>query len=258
MGTLANILPMDTALNLHNDRPEGILSFLASRARSSTRTLTPSVNEVFKGCSEETTALLRNMIATRTRVEFRRELAAAFPKYLALNLAVSYFARAVIARDSLERLNRESICEIEADFRDKGLAAFGAAVRNQALFTVWTLRKIHEIVTQINSVKIDDSKKSDDAAKCTQFIIHEFRAQFSLDCLRMALNAAQPVYPEVSEELVDGLRSMVNAYAWARQGLALRNPSEELPLTVPPMDDESCDLLDAAMENASELIAEGL
>lgn len=244
-------------LGLSNQKFESVSSLLASRSKESAKALAPSVQEVFKGCRSELKAILLTMLGTRTRVEQRREFTRLFPKYMGLSLAISYFSSAVVPKDVIERLSRESICEIEADFRDKGLAAFGASIRSQALFTIWTLRKVNEIVTQIASSKLDNTKKSEDVSICVQFIANALRAKMSLDCLLMAMNEGIAIYPEVSDEFLDDLRSMVNAYAWARRGLELRVPVDDTPLDLPPMDDEDRELLDAAFVSASELV-EGL
>src|SRR5713101_2834057 len=146
----------EAGMTLQRERIEGVLSFLASRSKNSARTLAPNAVEVFNGCAEELRGILSNMIATRNRAEHHREFQLLFPKYVGLTLAMSHFATAVIPRESIERLSRESICEMEADFRDKGTEVFGEAVRSQALFTVWTLRKVNDIVDQIIAAKLDD------------------------------------------------------------------------------------------------------
>jgi len=237
-----------------HERPEGILSFLASRSKNSSRVLTPSAVDVFTGCAEAIKQLLRTTIETRTGAEFDRVFESEFPKYVALAMAMSHFASAMVERPVLERLTRESICEMEADFREKGLAAFGSAVRDQAMFTVWTLRKINELVTQILAAKLEDSKKKEDAEYCANFNFHTFNAHFSLDCLNMALDINQPVYPEVLEKLTNGLRSMVNAYAWARRGLDARIPTQEPNFTLAELDDEDRELMEASFGEASALM----
>jgi hypothetical protein len=225
---------MNTALTFEQQElfcraegPEGLLSFLVSRAKRAKRSLAPSASDVLAGCVDAIGVILRSAIETRTKTEYDRVFNSLFPKYAAVTIAISHFATAVIQRPLLEQLVRESICEIEADFRDKGLAAFGAVVRDQAVFTVWTLRKINELTDQITAVPIPPEKKKEDAEFSGKFNIHALRAQFSLDCLNAALDCGQPIYPEVLEQLVDGLRSMVNAYTWARRGLEIRIPSPE-------------------------------
>lgn len=234
--------------------PEGVLSFLASRSKSHAREMVPSATEVLKGCSEIIDQFLRSVIDARNKAEFGQIFESAFPKYVQLTLAVSQVTNAVVPKPVLERLARESISEMEADFRDKGLAVFGAAVRDQALFTVWTLRKIKEVVTQIAATRLVDAKKKDDAEYCAQFNVNTLRAQFSLDCLNMALHCGQAIYPEVQDELVDGLRAMVNAYAWARRGLEIRLPSEDFRFTAPELDDEDRELMEASFSEASAIL----
>jgi hypothetical protein len=243
----------DVGLALCSERLEGILSFLVSRSKDSSRSLAPSTNDVFSVCLQEIHHILRTVIDTKTHAEYSREFNRLFPKYVALNLSISHFATATIPRDAVERLTRESICEMEADFREKGVAAFGTAVREQALFTVWTLRKINEIVIQINATKLPPSKRKEDHKHCAEFNMHAFRAQFSLDALGMALDIERPVYPEVSDELMDGLRSMVNAYAHARKGLDLRAPSESPAFSTAAIDDGDAALLEVAFAEASDL-----
>jgi hypothetical protein len=175
-----------------------------------------------------------------------------FPKYAGLTMAISHFATAVIQKPLIEQLVRESICEMEADFRDKGLAVFGANVRDQAMFTVWTLRKISELTTQLNATPLVGARKVEDEECCGNFNFNALRAQFCLDCLNIALDDRRPIYPEVLEELVDGLRAMVNAYTWARRGLDLRvAPEETLPVAF-SIDDEDAALMDFSFSESSE------
>ncbi len=250
-----NALTMEEAeMIFSHERPEGALSFLASRSKSSSRTLTPAAVEVFRGCSDAANQLLRTAIETRSGAEFRRVFETSFPKYVALTFAMSHYASAVVPKPVIERLTRESICEMEADFRDKGLNAFGAAVRDQAIFTVWTLRKISELVTQIVAIKLDDSKKKEDDEYRSNFNINTFRAQFSLDCLNVALRDGDAIYPEVLEQLIDGLRAMVNAYAWARRGLEARVPTGQPAVVLSALDDEDRDLMEASFDEAATIL----
>ncbi|HEY1904160.1 MAG TPA: hypothetical protein VGG56_17150 [Terracidiphilus sp.] len=235
-----------------SDQPEGLLSFLVSRSKSASRSLTPSASEVLRGCADAVNQILRTAIETRSRAEFDRIFNEEFPKYAALTLAISHFATAVIQKPLREQLVRESICEMEADFRDKGLQAFGSAVRDQAMFTVWTLRKINELTTQINATPVASGRKAEDREFCSNFNLNALRAYFNLDCLGMALDDQRAIYPEVQEELVDGLRAMVNAYTWARRGLEIRIPTQELLPEISPIDDEDAALMDLSFSEASE------
>ena len=244
-------------LSLCNEKPlEGVLSFLASRSKEPSRELSKSAGEVFDGIAGVMDQLLTILIEKRTAGDFSAAFNEAFPKYFAMTLSLSRFAHAVVPPQVIDRLVGESLCEMESDFRAKALTVFGTAVRDQAMFTVWTLRKINDLVTQIAATKIEKSKKKEDREFATQFNIHVVRAHFSLDCLNIALRLDRPIYPEVMGELTDGLRSMVNAYAWARRGAALRAPTVEAPVESRAWDEEDENLLSASMQDMA-LMDEG-
>jgi hypothetical protein len=245
----------EAGLALQNERLD-VLSFLASRSKNSARTLAPTISDVFNGCAVQIRDILSNTLEARTRSDYFREFERSFSKYVGLTRAMSHFATAVIPRESIERLSRESICEMEADFREKGMEAFGETVRNQAIFTVWTLRKVNDLVDQIIAVKVDKSKKKADGNICAKFNFNLFYAHFSLDCLNFAIETNKPIYPEVLDVLTDGLKAMVNAYAHAREGLELRAPTEEPTFNIPPMDDEDRALLEMSLHAADDFAAD--
>lgn len=249
-------LVMGEELTCSPERPEGLLSFLVSRAKSAPRSLTPSASEVLRGCGDAIDQILRTAVETRSKTEFERIFKDMFVKYAGLTMAVSHFASAAIPKPVLDQLVRDSICEIEADFRDKGLATFGAAVRDQAMFTVWTLRKISELTTQIIAAPVTKERRTEDEDFCTNFNLNALKAQFSLDCLNMAMEDGRAIYPEVQDELVEGLRAMVNAYTWARRGLDIRVPMAEPASRTVPIEDEDMALMDFSFSEASELLEE--
>jgi hypothetical protein len=156
-------------------------------------------------------------------------------------------ARATVPAHILERLTQESFSEMEAEFRDGALASFGSAVRDQAIFTVWTLRKISDICQKIvDAPTLPKNLPSDDLENFKAFAWYAVLTRFHLDCLLKSMQVQQPIYPEVREVIIDGLRGVVNAYAWARQALDLRCP-EILPEIAPvKWDEEEQSLLDEA------------
>lgn len=222
-------------------------AFLASRPRKSARELSGATEDVFKGMTEALDHLLNGVIQKRTEAEFAAAFKESFPKYVDVILALSRFADAVVPSDVVQRIQWESFCEIEGDLREHGLAAFGRAVQEQTLFTVWTLRKINELLRQINSSKkvVPDLAKEDKEYSCN-YMVNTLRANFSLDCLSIALRKRQAIYPEVLDELTDGLRAAVNAYAWVRRGTDLRLSKQEPLLEPVEWDDEDRQLLEEA------------
>ena len=114
------------------DRPlDSVLVFLASLSKKSARELPAPASEVFKGIAELADQLVMNVIEKRTAAEFKEAFEFSFPKYAAITLSLSQFASVIVTPDVRERLTRESICELEADFRDRALVLFGASVRTK-------------------------------------------------------------------------------------------------------------------------------
>lgn len=233
---------------------EGVLTLLASRSKRSARELSAPVEEVFRGASTALDQMLTSLVEKRSGDDYDAALSDIFPKYAALTISISQIARAIVPEDVLERLTREAICELEADFRDQATAAFGSAIKERAMFTIWTVRRINEIVIKIHSTKItDESKKKEDKEFCVQFIICSLHAHLGLDCLRIALRQNRPIYPEVMERVMNGLRAMVNAYAWARRGLALRLPHADEAIENDGPDERDEALIRLSMSSFSDL-----
>lgn len=241
-------------LVLQNQRPaERVLAALASRSKNSSRELSEPISDVFKGVASVLDRLVMNVIEKRTGAEFEAAFAEDFPKYASLTSALSRIAIEIVPPEVVERLTRESICEMETDFRDKALASFGAAIRDQAMFTIWTLRKINDTVIQIANTKIDPSKRKEDEEYSSNFNITALWAHFSLDCLNMSLRLNRPIYPEVMAPLIDGLRAIVNAYTWARRGLDLRLPQQEVLVEQHVDDAEDEMLLHSSMKDFASM-----
>ena len=126
------------------------------------------------------------------------------------------------------------------------LVAFGSAIRDQALFTVWTLRKINDLVRQLSGQELKEDDKSKDKDFAGSFIYHGLRMRFHLDCLLTSMKHQRPIYPEILVAISDGLRSGVNAYAWIRQCVDLRTNAEEPVLPFIELDEEDREFIDAS------------
>jgi hypothetical protein len=239
---------------LRDDKPERVLAFLASRSKQSARQLPAPANEVFDGIREAVDQWVRSAIDARTEKEFRDAFATVFPKYLRITLALSAFANAVVPDETINRMALESICELEADFREKAQSAFGSEIKDQLMFTAWTLRKISDLLIQIAATKPDPSCREQDAEYCSHFLVTALHAKFSLDCFNMALRLNRAIYPEVMDTLKDGLRAVVNAYAWARRGAAIRVPAAQETIESDVSTQEENDLLASSMQDMAFIL----
>lgn len=180
----------------------------------------------------EVVAVIDGLISTsidqRTSVDFMRVREEVFPQYTSAIMALGALTRIVLTRQVIERLSAESFSEMEADFRDRGESTFGSDLTERGLFTVWTLRKIYDLAREIETAELPKDNAGEDAEKARDFLRSALWNRFHVDCLIKALRSGKPIYPEVTEQLRDGLRAAVNAYAHIRQWADLRNPRPDV------------------------------
>jgi hypothetical protein len=229
------------------------LAFPGSISEGSAKQLPASADELLRNIFALLENLVLSVIEKRTAAEFSRARDEALPKYLDAVIALSSLTQLLVKSEVVERLNREFFCELEADLRDRGLIAFGVAVRDQALFTVWTLRKISDLTSQIASVRqVGETQKPAVEQLLIPCIYHAIRTRFHVQCLVTSMQTGRPIYPDVLELVIDGLRSVVNAYALVRRLLDIF-----VPLTAPEIapvewDDEDRELLAEATRDMAE------
>ncbi len=144
----------------------------------------------------------------------------------------------------MTRLSHEAFSGMEAELREGALGAFGSAVRDQALFTVWTIRKIADLSERIGKAPaLSRPQTVADFELFQNFALHTMMTGFNLDCLLRSMRLSKAIYPEVLEVIINGLRSVVNAYALVRRALDLRIPTLEQELSPVEWDDEDEALL---------------
>jgi hypothetical protein len=212
-----------------------MLAFPGSVSEKSAKHLTSSAVELMRNISMILEDLLISVIKLKSGEEFQAARKAVFPQYFDAIRAFSVLARIVVQPSVLDRVSWESFSEMEAEL--------GAEVRDQAMFTLWTLRKIHDLCRNFSGVRLADHLKETDAQMCSNFITDVVWAQFHLSCLTKSMELRLPIYPEVKDVVIDGLRAAVNAYAWARRGLDLRVPKTQPIAASVEWDDEEQELL---------------
>jgi hypothetical protein len=158
--------------------------------------------------------------------------------------------RIVVPDAVMERVLGDSFCELEAAFRDEGVARFGGPAKDQAMFTVWSLRRTSSLIAKIASgAPVPPALKKDDEKIAGEFASCALWTQFHLDCLLTCIRSDRAVQLDVLPAIIDGLRAAVNAYGLARRGLALR-VSETEPLIEPyNWDEEDRELLASSMSD---------
>jgi hypothetical protein len=248
---------MNTAIATHDDlgtlRVVEVVALLGLPSKHTAKQqLSGLVDDAVKSIIGIVHRLVLSTIEKRTGDEFRAAFAETFPNYARLMIAISTVITSTVSRSLIDRISSESFCEMESDIREHALPAFGADVQSQAMFTVWTMRKINDLMQQIaQRSDITDSLKERDGRIAAHFTATLLTARFGLDCLTLSMYSPRnhPIYPEVLEVITDLLRSAVNAYAWIRQGVDLRFPVDEPVLPNVEWDDEDQELLNGSMRD---------
>jgi len=210
--------------------------------------LSVSVQEIFKVTTGVLDSLLVRAIEQKTAVDFVTARSAVFGDYWKATTALSGLAQVILQPRTIDRLVSESFSELEADFRGQGLIRFGAAARDQAMFTVWTLRKISRLLGKIHEAgDVPKSKKAADSKLAGEFSFFAAWSQFHLDCMIASIRFDKAINPDILDEISEGLRGAVNAYGLVRQGAELRIPVDEPTLAPIQWDDEDQELLASSM-----------
>jgi len=218
------------------------LAFLAFPAKRAAEQVSVTTDEIVKGICVLINQVLRDVISTRSKKEFRDSRAKYLGRYMQMMTALGGLVSASVNEAVIERLTNEALSEIEVEFESEG-HVFGEEVREQAIFTAWTLRKINDLVQQCNSKRVEGHLQEADLAFAREYVQHVLYARFHLDCLRVSLATKVALFPEPLAEISDGLRATVDAYAWVRQGRDLRHAeSADLPVDL-PWDEEQEELL---------------
>jgi hypothetical protein len=233
------------------------LAFVGLPSRRAAKQISGSAEDALRGIAALLEQMIVGAVEKRTAAEFKAAYDETFQSYAQLMNALGSLIRAVAPATVRERITAESLCEMEADFRDRALVAFGANMRDQALFTVWTLRKISDIAQRIGNAEASQDQREHDSKIATNFVYHAVRTRFHLDCLLWSMRTNRPIYPEVLGTISDGLRSAVDAYAWIRQAADLRSTHDEPILEYVDMDEEDRLFVDSsAFDMAKECPAD--
>lgn len=225
-------------------------TFVGLPSRKSARELSGSAEELLRGIKTVLDNLLLRAIENRTRAEFIAVRDKVFLDYSKTVTALSNLARVIVPSPTLDRLVVESLLELEADLLEHGLARFGVLARDQAIFTIWTMRKTNRLISVIAGAgPVPENLKADDERIATEFSLTSMLGHFHLNCLVASIHFNKAINPEVLNEICDGLRFTVNAYGLIRQGVDLRVAREEPAVTAYEWDAEDKELLASSMSD---------
>ena len=222
-------LALNHAFEIGNTN-DGVTLLGLPTERSAKRRMSASADEVAKTIGVVLDEMIVDVIQERTAAGFLNAANNALPRYAEMVLAFARIVTALVPRDKIARMASESFSELEADLRAHGVASFGSDMSERAVFTVWTLRKISSLMDVIERSEQANGHEDREERFARSFLVHALRARFHVDCLTTAMKTGRTLYPDVLPMIDDGLRSAVNAYAWVKQAVDLRNPTDEADL----------------------------
>jgi hypothetical protein len=230
----------------------GELSSIAGLpSNDAARQVSSSVGDLTQSLSGILNQMVTAAIEKSTASEFQAARQEIFPNYFRAVASMTNLIGAVVPKELLSRLTADSFCEIEADFEQRGAEAFGPAVRDEALFSVWTLRKANDLLHRVVSADgLAPTEVSEHEKRLgLSFVDAALWARFHVDCLRLAMRSNIPLSPAVLEEISGGLRMAVTAFAWMKQWFDLRFPIDEPVLEPVEWDAEDEALLADSMRD---------
>jgi hypothetical protein len=228
---------------------------LPSEAEHASKHLSGSTDELIRSVVSVIDGLVLFVMEKRTAQDFISARAETFPQYFVAMRALGDLMRILIPKHALERLIAESLSELEADFRDLGAQTFGRDLRDRGIFTVWTLRKINDLAQEVGKLPAPPKGNETAGDIVMKFAAHAIWTRFHIDCLVKSMRSNKPIFPEVVDVIVDGLRAAVNSYAWIRQVVDERTGGAEPVLSPVQWDEEDEELLaDSMRDLASEAL----
>jgi len=244
---------MNTTMTMPLNAAQGdTLAFLAFPAKRAAEQVNRTTDGIFRNIGTILNDIMSDMLSKRTAAEFNAAREDYVSTYMQVMLGLGKLISATVSDTVIDRLTYESLSEMEADFRETGAQSFGEDMKNQAIFTVWTLRKISDLSNRICSADaIEPHLIPTDREMADKFVFHILWGRFHLDCLKRSLRTSTPIYPEVLECVSEGLRSMVNSYSYIKQASDLRNKhSDDETMIDIEFDDEEQELVALSMRDA--------
>jgi len=199
--------------------------------------------------------LERQLIAVlraRSIAEFKAARETVMPRYVRALRALSDTVTNLVPAEVIEKVSEAITGDLAADLEAQREFRLGDQLAEQAVFSLWTIRRIGTLIREISFAgRVREDKRSSDNKLRHEYHVASLWAQFHMDLLFAAIRFDMPIAEEVRETICDGLRAAVNAYVIMKDALALRQ-SEPAADTEPldlPWDEEDEELLTASMRD---------
>lgn len=250
---------MEAILEMQKSMANGGLgelpAFVALPKKGTANEISVDAHEVFKKVAVVRDRLIMRAICAQTAIEFESERKKVYADVARSQKALGSLARVMAPQSAIEHLVWVALAEWEGDFIENGARKFGENAKEQAVFTIWTLRRINKLLTRIIESKQPEDK---DVASKDRELARSFSNWFSwtlfhFECMTAALRSDLAIPPDVLELVCDGMRGAVNSYGLLRQGLELRVPSPEIETGTAEWTEEDEELLASSMADMEEM-----
>jgi hypothetical protein len=252
---------MDNVLEMEKNRTLaglGELPAFVTLPVKNSHELSLDAQELFTKIAEVRTNLVLTTIEAQSREHFRKVRDRVFDDVVRTDRALGSLAKVMVPTPTLDRITWQAFAELEADLSQHGMRKFGEMAKEQAIFTVWTLRKINRLLSKIvESGPLLGDLAAKDREISKEFSFYLLWAYFNLECLVASMRFDKPIQIDVLDEICDGLRAAVNAYGLLRQGLDLRFPLEPEPPENMVWTEEDEELLASSMDDMETMEIEG-
>lgn len=184
----------------------------------------------------------------RSASEFCQVRSQVWPKYCRALRALADTIRNM-APDHLIDHATKAAMETYSEDLQKRPVHFGEKLREQAVFTLWTLGKIRTLSFSLVSPPVP-ALRGKDLELCNEYRLCSLWTQFHMDVVIQSIKFDKTIPDEIQKLVCEGLRTAVNAYAIMKEAYALRHPrTEQPPATGLPWDEEDEQLLAASMRD---------
>jgi hypothetical protein len=210
--------------------------------------LVRSEEKLLRGLASILESQLLTILEARSTLEFVNARDAAWQKYYKARRAFVDTLSNLAPESAIETIAKECASGMSEDIQ-KQRHLFGDTVTEQAVFSLWTIRKINELVKAINDAGQPSDMEADRKIHA-EYELASMWGMLHLDLVAIAMKFKKNIPDEVQETLCDGLRMIVNVYVILKDAMALRASQAEAAFaTALPWDEEDEKLLALSMKD---------
>jgi hypothetical protein len=163
------------------------------------------------------------LVSANSRTEFKALRQQLFHRYVVLMAAITEIAAEV---RGIDEANCDWVTDLTTKVQEDEVLPWVESGKSEAIFSVETLARAVWLASEIIGMPSpeDDPHKKKDREFAAKYGLSAFWSQFHVDCLTAALfRRVGPPSAAILDEILEGMRLSVMAYAAAREGYDIRS-----------------------------------